>query len=74
MNLKEKITLLIRLDRLIKIKGTGAPDALAQRLGISRSALYRYLDVLKQFGAPVDYCHVRETYFYADADFQLFLG
>jgi len=32
-----------RIDRLIRLKATGSPSDLAQRLQISESGLYRYI-------------------------------
>ncbi len=52
------------IDRLIRIKGTGPPQALARRLKISVSRLYAYIAFMKEQGAPIRYCKYRGTYYY----------
>lgn len=42
-----------KLDQLIRNKQTGSPSQLAQRLSISRSQLYNYIDTLKHYGAEL---------------------
>lgn len=53
-----------RIDHLIRIKGTGTAADLADRLGISRAQIYRYISLMKENGAPIEYDHYRETYYY----------
>lgn len=54
------------LDSLIRQKCTGPPVRLAQRLNISLSTLYEYLNVMKDMGAPVCYCKIRQSYYYLE--------
>ena len=54
------------IDRLIQIKGTGTPRQLAERLGISERTLYETLSLMKERGAPIQYCRVRRSYFYGE--------
>jgi DNA-binding IclR family transcriptional regulator len=70
MTAVEHAKILSRLDDLIKMKATGAPQELAQKLGISRSSLFRYLDELKKLNAPVRFCTKRKSYLY-EKDFSL---
>lgn len=55
---------LKRMGSLIRIKSTGCPSSFAKRLGASQASLYRYLNDLKNFGAPIQYCKERESYMY----------
>jgi hypothetical protein len=65
---------LHRIDHLIRMKATGQPHELAQRLKVSPSTLYEYLDVMKKvLSAPIRYCHVRRSYVYEE-DGKLHLG
>lgn len=52
------------IDQLIRIKGTGTAERLAERLGISRATVYVYLNLMKENGAPIKFCKFRQTYYY----------
>lgn len=52
------------IDQLIRIKGTGTAEKLAQRLGVSRATVYVYLNIMKENGAPIKFCKFRQSYFY----------
>lgn len=53
-----------RIDYLIQIKGTGTAAELADKLEISRAQIYEYLNLMKDFGAPIKYCKFRQSYYY----------
>lgn len=53
-----------RIDYLIRIKATGSPSELARRLGISERSVYEYLNLMKEFGAPIKFNNFRQTYYY----------
>jgi hypothetical protein len=53
--MKQYLNLLLRLDQLIRSKGTGAPPDFARKMGISERSLYEYLKVLKELGAPIKF-------------------
>ena len=55
-----------RIDRLIRLKATGSPADLAQRLEISESGLYRYIGYMQLMGAPIIFCKSRNSYVYED--------
>lgn len=63
---KDFIDRLQAIDRLIQRKATGNPREFARRLRLSRSSLYDYLTLLKNFGAPIRYCKRRLTFFYKE--------
>ena len=52
------------IDQLIRIKGTGTAEKLAQRLGVSRATVYVYLNIMKENGAPIKFCKFRQSYLY----------
>lgn len=53
-----------RIHTLIRLKATGAPEELSEKIGISESMLYEYLKEMKELGAPIDYCKHRRSYYY----------
>ena len=69
----KSINVAFRIDYLIKIKGTGTPDEMAKKLGISQRTLFNYLNYLKALGAPINYCKNRKSYYY-DYDVKFFIG
>ena len=70
MNFAEQFMLLQRIANLIKMKATGTPKDLAEKVEVSRSALYRHIDTLKSLGASINYCKHRRTYYF-EKDFSL---
>jgi hypothetical protein len=63
--LTDTILLMERIDKLIRRKATGTPQEMAERLNISKASLYRILEVMKEFGAPIDYCSSEGSYVYS---------
>ena len=48
------IRIIIRLDFLIRIEGTGKPNDLSVKLGISNRRLYEYIAFMKcELNAPI---------------------
>lgn len=70
MNFLEKHSLLERLHELIRRCATGTAEQCAKKLEISRAGFYRHLEMLKMFGAEIEYCRYKRTYRYI-TDFQL---
>lgn len=68
MDFITKVRVLHRMHTLIARQATGCPLNFAQKLGVSRTALYRYIDALKGLNAPIAYCKDRQCYYY-DGDF-----
>ena len=64
MQLKTKVDVLVRLHHLIQRRATGDSRQLAGRLHVSKSTLFRYLNELRNFGAPIAYCPHRRHYYY----------
>ncbi|GAA4276495.1 hypothetical protein [Aquimarina mytili] len=44
-----------RIDQLIRLQATGPSNVLALRLGISKTTLYRILNIMKELDAPIEY-------------------
>jgi predicted DNA-binding transcriptional regulator YafY len=63
---KQYFVRLQTIDRLIRIKGTGPPRQLAGKLGISERALYDFLELMKDMGAPITYNKNRQSYMYKE--------
>lgn len=66
MRLDEKLKQLRRLDDLIRRKATGTPDQLATKLEVSRRTVFRLIEYLKMFGAPIAYCGYKQRYYYLE--------
>lgn len=59
------IRIIIRLDCLIRIEGTGKPNDLSVKLGISNHRLYEYIAFMKcELNAPIIYERYKQTYLY----------
>ena len=52
------------MDDLIRRKATGTSNQFAEKLHISRSTLMKYINILKDMGAPVAYDKFRNSYYY----------
>lgn len=60
----EFVDLLAHFHRLILSENTGNAQELAEKLGISRSSLYRILDTIEDYGIEIKYSYKRNTYYY----------
>ncbi len=63
----KNISLIERIDGLIRLQATGTPEELAARLNISKAKLYRIINVMKQLNAPVEYDIAKQSFVYAEA-------
>jgi ACT domain-containing protein len=52
------------MDELIRRKATGSPDKFAKKVGLSRSGLMKYIKLLKEMNAPLEYDQNRQSYYY----------
>lgn len=64
MNFFNMLGKINQLHKLIETERTGNPEFLAKRLEVSRSTLYRIMDELKSYDAPIEYSREKETFFY----------
>ncbi|MEL6863544.1 MAG: HTH domain-containing protein [Bacteroidota bacterium] len=67
MSFIKQLETIRRIDALIQRKSTGTPEQLAQKMSVSRASIYRYINDLKNLGAPVAYCRSRQSYYYTEA-------
>ncbi|WP_438423648.1 hypothetical protein [Aquimarina macrocephali] len=61
------IQIIERMDQLIRLQATGSPEKFAQRLGISKTKLYRMINLMKQLSAPIEYGTTIQSYVYTEA-------
>lgn len=66
MKLVELLKRIERIDQLIRLKATGTPKRLAEKLEISERSVHRIIDTMKNMGAPIYYCLTRQSYCYED--------
>ncbi len=66
MLIVKHLSMMETLHHYIRTKRTGNPDRCAERLGISRRTLYRLINRLKDCGAPINYCRMRECFYYEE--------
>lgn len=64
--LTKQIALLERMDQLIRLKATGKPKQLSQKLEVSEATIFRLIDIMKELNAPVFYDWSRQSYAYAE--------
>ena len=64
MKFLEKLQVIERVDQLIRMKATGSPDALAEKLNVSRRCVYDIIDVMKRMDAPIAYDSSRKSFYY----------
>ncbi len=65
--LTKQIALLERVDQLIRLRATGRPKQLAQRLEVSEATVFRIIDTMKALDAPIYYDLTRQSYSYSEA-------
>lgn len=64
--LTRQIALLERMDQLVRLKATGRPKNLAERLQVSEATVFRIIDTMKELNAPVCYDIVCQSYVYTE--------
>lgn len=52
------------MDSLIRNKATGNTASLARKFHLSKAAIYKLLQEMKDEGFPICYCKRRRTYYY----------
>jgi len=57
---------IAKIDRLIQQQNTGNSHQLASTLGIARCTLFKYLNDMKELGAPIEYCRQKNTFYYRE--------
>ena len=64
--LSKQIALLERGDRWIRLRATGRPKQLAERLGVSEATVFRMIETMKELEAPVSYDLSIQSYVYSE--------
>jgi hypothetical protein len=72
MKIFEQIQLLQRIDRLIRLKATGTPQLLGDKLKLSERQARRMIDDMKGLGLPISYCKQQQSYYYESEVFMKF--
>jgi predicted DNA-binding transcriptional regulator YafY len=67
------INRLKKIDQLIKLKATGSPKQLAEKLEITERQVYNYLDNLKELGADIKFDKLKNSYTYT-SDIELVIA
>ena len=55
-----------QIDQLIRMQATSKPKEFAEKLGISESTLYRYLNEMRDLKAPISFDKIKNTYYYCE--------
>ncbi len=66
MTFIQQLELIERVDQLIRLQATGSARDLAYRLGISKTKLYRMINIMKELNAPVEYDVTVQSYVYQE--------
>jgi hypothetical protein len=72
MKIFDHIQLLQRIDQLIRLKATGTPQTLGNKLELSERQARRVIDDMKDLGLPISYCKKRQSYYYESEVFMKF--
>lgn len=64
--LSKQIEMLERIDQLIRLKATGRPKQLAERLEVSEATVFRIIETMKTLNAPINYDLTRQSYVYTE--------
>lgn len=68
MRTLDTLHLIAHADQLIRMKATGTPDELSNKLGISRSSWYEVKKVMTDdLNFPIAYDRYRQAYYYTRA-------
>jgi len=59
--------LLDRIDQLIRLKATGRPKNLANRLQVSEATVFRIIETMKAMDAPICFDIACQSYIYTVA-------
>ncbi len=71
MNFIKQIERIHRVVNEIDQRITGSPEEFSSKLNISKRQLFRILEELKDYGAPIEYNRSLKTFYYKDEDFEI---
>ena len=64
--LTQQLEIIERIDQLIRLKATGRPKQLADRLEVSEATMFRMIETMKELNAPICYDLARQSYVYTE--------
>lgn len=64
--LTQQLEIIERIDQLIRLKATGRPKQLADRLEVSEATVFRMIETMKELNAPICYDLARQSYVYTE--------
>ncbi|BDD02368.1 HTH domain-containing protein [Persicobacter psychrovividus] len=73
MSFIQQVNRLNRIDLLIRRKATGSPKELANLLEVSPRTITNSINILRDLGADIYFCHSSKSYVYS-ARFSFKLG
>jgi predicted DNA-binding transcriptional regulator YafY len=54
------------IDRLIQKKATGTGDQLAEKICVSKRTIIEFINIMREFGAPIYFCKIKKSYCYKE--------
>ncbi len=63
----QHIKLIEHIDYLVRLNATGTPEQLAGRLHISKTKLYRLIEVMRTLNAPILYDCTQQSFVYEES-------
>ncbi len=60
----KQVEYIKRIDALVSLRATGSSEALAYKLGISKTKLYRMINIMKDLDAPIVYDIALQSFIY----------
>jgi len=67
MNVLKQIELIRRVDQLVRLQATGSPVEFADRLDVSKTKLYRTINIMRDLNAPIEYDSSLKSFVYIKA-------
>ena len=64
MKIENYMNRIKQIDGLIRTGCTGSPGELAEKVGLSESMIYNYINYMRDVGAPIAYSKKQKTYYY----------
>lgn len=74
MSFIDKIKQIERVDSLIRRTATGSPKTLSIKMGISERQVYNIINEMKDMGAPITFCTMRQSYCYTEENVGFVFG
>lgn len=60
------IEIIKRVDQLIRLQATGSPECFSARLGVSKTKLYRIINIMRGLNAPIVYDFSLQSFVYTE--------